>query len=276
MTRIEVINCEDDPRVEVFRDVRDRDLRGRDGIFMAESEMVVRRLLRTPAAVHSLLLCPERRARMRDVLDGLPPEIPIYEAPIELMESIAGFHIHRGVLAAGRRPLESHVVIDRLFDCLPTEGNGRVLAASGINNVDNMGGLFRTAAALSVCGVLLGDRCCDPLYRKAIRVSMGHVLSVPWAVHDPLIEGLQEFRSRGWTLVAAETGVDALPVAQWNPPPRMVLVVGAEGSGLTQDVLDLCDQRIEIPMAKGVPSLNVVVAAGILLAHGPIGSINPR
>lgn len=276
MTRVEVIERVDDSRIEIFRDVRDRDLRGRDGVFMAESEMVVRRLLRTPAAVHSVLLSPERRVRMQDVLAALPPEIPVYEASIELMESIAGFHIHRGVLAAGRRPLESHVVLDRLFAQLPAAGDCRVLAVSGINNVDNMGGLFRTAAALQVHGVLLGDRCCDPLYRKAIRVSMGHVLSVPWAVHDPIVDGLRQFQARGWSLVAAETGAAAISIDQWRPPSRMVLVVGAEGHGLSDEVLGLCDQIVEIPMAEGVPSLNVVVAAGIMLAHERPAPTNPH
>lgn len=262
-----LIEQADDPRIEVFRDVRDRDLRGREGIFMAESEMVVRRLLRTPSQVHSLLLSPERCQRMTDVLDRLPADVPVYVGSLALMEAVAGFHIHRGVLAAGHRPLESHLSIDRLLEALPDHGPCTVLAASGINNVDNMGGLFRTAAALGVSGVLLGDRCCDPLYRKAIRVSMGHVLSVPWAVHDAMAEGLQRIRTAGFRLVAAETGTGSMSLGQWQRHERSLVIVGAEGHGLSPEVLAQVDDIVEIPMASGVPSLNVVVAAGIMLSH---------
>lgn len=233
---------------------------------MAESEMVVRRLASTPDRLHSLLLSPAKFDRMRDELIDLPDDVGVYLADLDLMEQIAGFHIHRGVLAAGWRPVEQELVFERLLERVPASGPFTVLAAQGINNADNMGGLFRTGAGLGVDAILLGDRCCDPLYRKAIRVSMGHVLGVPWVVHAPLAGALLTLRDEcGCSIVAAESCPGASPLDDLTSSSRMVIVVGSEGDGLTQDVLEVAHQVIEIPMADGVPSLNVVVAAGIML-----------
>ena len=266
MSRPVTITALDDPRIDVFRDVRDRDLRGRSGVFMAESEMVVRRLLRTPDRLHSLLLSPAKCDRMEDDLRGLPGDVPVYVADLPLMEAIAGFHIHRGVLAAGWRPTEQDVAFDRLLERLPEQGTCTILAAAGINNVDNMGGLFRTAAALGVREVLLEEGCCDPLYRKAVRVSMGHVLSVPWSVCQDLPAALRMLGERGMRLTAAESCGRSVCLRDAVTAERRVVVVGAEGTGLEERVLDACDDVVEIPMAAGVPSLNVVVAAGIVLS----------
>jgi tRNA G18 (ribose-2'-O)-methylase SpoU len=250
----------------VFRDVRDRDLRGRQGIFMAESEMVVRRLLRTPERLHSLLLSPSKYERLALDLKGLPESCPVHVADLGIMESIAGFHVHRGVLAAGWRPIEQDLVFERLLERLPADGPCVVLAASGINNSDNMGGLFRTAAALGVSELLLDGRCCDPLYRKAIRVSMGHVLSVPWVVTGDFSGALQTLHRHGFRVTAAESCPRSAPLGEQPRGGRRVLVVGPEGHGLDDAILDVCDEVVEIPMSRGVPSLNVVVAAGIVLA----------
>lgn len=264
MNTPELITDSADPRIDVFRDVRDRDLRGRQGIFMAESEMVVRRLLRTPEQLHSLLLSPAKFERMKN---DLPPQVTVHVAELAMMEAIAGFHIHRGVLAAGWRPAEQDVTFQRLLERLPPTGACTVLAASGINNTDNMGGLFRTAAALGVQDLVLEDGCCDPLYRKAIRVSMGHVLSVPWVRCEDLATSLASLSSCGFRITAAESCERSVALSHVEPCERRVVVVGAEGHGLNQSVLDAADEIIEIPMAAGVPSLNVVVATGIVLAH---------
>jgi tRNA G18 (ribose-2'-O)-methylase SpoU len=250
----------------VFRDVRDRDLRGRSGIFMAESEMVVRRLLRTPDQLHSLLLSPAKHERLADALANVPQDVGVYVAELEVMEAIAGFHIHRGVLAAGWRPSEQDVLFDRLLERIPPSGRCVILAASGINNSDNIGGLFRTAAAFGIDSLLLGSDCCDPLYRKSVRVSMGHVLSVPWSTCEDLAVALKMLRDQHeFQIVAAESGEDALSLDACPITDRVVVAVGAEGHGLSQEVLRCADHIAEIPMAHGVPSLNVVVAAGIFL-----------
>lgn len=271
-----VIDSCEDPRVEIFREVRDRDLRGRRGVFMAESEMVVRRLLERPGQLHSLLLSPAKYERLLGAMGDLPAEVGVFVAKLDVMEQIAGFHIHRGVLAAGWRPSEQDLVFDRLLERTPKGGGWLILAAAGINNSDNMGGLFRTAAAFGVDEMLLGDSCCDPLYRKAIRVSMGHVLRVPWVVHHDLSEALTRLRAEhGFRVVAAETGDGARPLGSCTFGARTIVVVGAEGHGLDRAVLDASDDIVEIPMAQGVPSLNVVVAAGIVL-HGVVSSSGSR
>lgn len=259
------IESRDDPRIEVFRDVRDRDLRGREGVFIAESEMVVRRLLRRPGRMQSLLLSPARFESMRDVLEGIGDEIPVYVAPQSLMEDIAGFHVHRGVLAAGIRPDARALAPGPFIDGLPREGPCLVLAAVGITNVDNMGGLFRVAAAFGAAGVLLDGASCDPLYRKSIRVSMGHVLSVPWAVAEDLPRAISQLRDRGMGIWAAESCEAAVPLRGTPPPERSVVLMGNEGKGLDVRVLRAADVVVEIPMAQGVPSLNVVSAAAVVL-----------
>lgn len=260
-----IVESEDDPRIDVFRDVRDRDLRGRDGIFMAESELVVRRLLRTPERLHSLLLSPPRFEAMQDVLREIPQTLPVYVAPLPLMESIAGFHIHRGVLAAGVRPSARDLACAPFIDALPASGPCLVLGASGITNVDNMGGLFRVAAAFGASGVLLDGACCDPLYRKAIRVSMGHTLSVPFAVAEDLPAAIVRLRERALSTWAMESDVGAANLCDVAPGERAVVLVGNEGKGLSQALLDAADTVAEIPMAPGVPSLNVVCAASVAL-----------
>lgn len=262
------ISSLEDERVDVFRDVRDRDLRGRQGMFMAESEMVVRRLLKTPEYLHSLLLTPAKYESLAADIDASGLAIPVYIASLQTMESIAGFHIHRGVLAAGWRPTEQDTSIERTYERVSQKESCTILAASGINNSDNMGGLFRTAAAFGVNEIILDSRCCDPLYRKAIRVSMGHVLSVQWSVADDFAGALNRLQSDfGFGITAAESGVGGNSVRTWSGSPRCVLVVGAEGEGLSGDVLDVADEVVEIPMSSEVPSLNVVVAAGVVLSH---------
>jgi tRNA G18 (ribose-2'-O)-methylase SpoU len=255
----------EDPRIDVFRDVRDRDLRGRDGIFMAESELVVRRLLRTPERLHSLLLSPPRFEAMQDVLVNLPDALQVFVAPLPLMESIAGFHIHRGVLAAGLRPSTDDLALAPFIKALPATGPCVVLGAAGITNVDNMGGLFRVAAAFGAAGVVLDARCCDPLYRKAIRVSMGHTLSVPFAVADDLLLGMAALLDWGLPTWAMESDVEAVQLHHAPPPERAFVLVGNEGKGLSQDVRMAAHTVAEIPMAPGVPSLNVVCAASVAL-----------
>ena len=259
------VESDDDPRIDVFRDVRDRDLRGRDGIFMAESELVVRRLLRTPERLHSLLLSPPRLEAMGDVLCDIPESLPVYVAPLSIMESIAGFHIHRGVLAAGVRPSASDLASTPFIDALPVTGPCLVLAAAGITNVDNMGGLFRVAAAFGAAGVLLDGACCDPLYRKAIRVSMGHSLSVRFAVAEDLPKAISGLQARALPTCAMESHVGAATLCDISLGERAVILVGNEGKGLSNALLEAADSVAEIPMAPGVPSVNVVCAASIAL-----------
>jgi tRNA G18 (ribose-2'-O)-methylase SpoU len=256
----------DDPRVEIFRDVRDKDLRGRDRLFMAESEMVLRRLLQTPARLHALLLSPERLAALGDAITLLPDAVPVYVADVAVMTEIAGFHIHRGVLAAGIRPARWELTLDRALGHLRGRAEVTILVAEGLTNVDNMGGLFRNAAAFGADGVVLDPACCDPLYRKAIRVSMGHVLSTPWAVGAVWPDDLHRLkREWGVTLVGGEITPSAVPLWEMPRAPRLAMIFGAEAHGLSAGSLAACDTVCAIPMSASVPSINVAAASAVFL-----------
>lgn len=256
----------DDPRIDLFRDVRDRDLRGHDGVFMAESEIVLHRLVLRPERLHAVLLSPAKHARLADALRGLPDGIPVYVADLELMTRIAGFHVHRGVLALGRRQPRDELSLDNALGHLRGREDLVLLLAESLTNVDNIGGLFRNAAAFGADGIVLDPACCDPLYRKAIRVSVGHVLSVPYAVSGSWPDDLARLKVEwGITLVGAESQADA--AALWTLPPRrrVGLLFGSEARGLSPGALAACDSVCEIPMAADVPSLNVTNAAAVFL-----------
>ncbi|MFK7958947.1 MAG: TrmH family RNA methyltransferase [Phycisphaerales bacterium] len=264
----DTIERPDDPRLEVFRDVRDRDLRSREGLFMAESERVLRRLVRRPERLHSVLLSPGRRVDLDDLVRQLPPEVPVHVAPMDIICRIAGFHVHRGVLAAGRRPRSEDLTIDAALGHLAGRPHLTILVAEGITNVDNIGGLFRNAAAFGVDGVLIDPTCCDPLYRKAIRVSAGHVLSTPWAMATEWPADLIQLRERlGVSLVAAELTQESRPTWEIDAfgAARTALVFGSEARGVSADALAACDAVAEIPMAAGVPSLNVATSSAVML-----------
>ena len=265
---IEIVRL-DDPRVNVFRNVRDADLRGRDDLFMAESELVLRRLLRTPDRLHSILLSHEKFIRLEDALEELPGEIPIYVADLRLIHEIAAFHVHRGVLAAGRRqPPESLTVDAALGSFRDPENPARLtlIAAEGITNVDNMGALFRNAAAFGVSGIVLDPTCCDPLYRKAIRVSMGHALAIPYAVSNDWANDLSRLKHE-WRMhvIGAESNERSKALWSIEQCQRTLLIFGSEGHGLSQRTLGLCDEIAEVPMAGDVPSINVAVASAVFL-----------
>ncbi len=250
-----------------YANLKDRDLRPRGGLFIAEGALVVRELIRSRFPVESVLIAQPRLDSMRDALDALPIDTPVYVAPQAVLDAIVGFHVHRGVLALGRR--------------LPPTPPGELLAGApaavileNLTNHDNVGGIFRTVAALAPPNtpVLLSPGCCDPLYRKALRVSIGHVLHVPFTTLTPWPDALASIRHAGFhTLALTPRDSPDCPARtlgeeiRSGPPRRWALVLGTEGSGLSDAALRACAQRLRIPMAPSVDSLNVVVAAGIAL-----------
>ena len=262
MPRISAIDDPADPRIAPYRDIRERDLVGRQGLFIAEGEVVVRVLL--GASRHeplSLFLAEKRIAALSDVIDRLPDKVPVYVAPESIMDEIAGFPIHRGILALGRRAAPSPV------DALPADLPRRAVALVlfGIANHDNMGGLFRNAAAFGVDLVVLDSNCCDPLYRKAIRVSAGNVLTVPFVQLGREVEVLDLLAAYGFEAVALSPGGETL-LAETGRSDRLALLFGAEGPGLPDHVLERA-RTVRIPIAAGVDSLNVATASGIVLHH---------
>jgi tRNA G18 (ribose-2'-O)-methylase SpoU len=234
-----------DPRLAVYRDLTDGDLRRQGEAFIAEGTFVIRRLLASRYPVSSLLVAPNRLAPEWEDLD-----VPVYVADQSVLNAVAGFDIHRGALAAGRRlPLPPpHALLGTAR---------RVAVLEAISDTENMGSLFRNAAAFGIDAVLLTADCCDPLYRRSVRVSMGNVLHVPFTVIDSL-DALS-----GFTTVALTPAPDAEPLPSWTPPERVAVLVGAEGPGLRPGTLAAADQRVRIPMAAGVDSLNVATAAAV-------------
>ncbi|MDP7008665.1 MAG: RNA methyltransferase [Phycisphaerales bacterium] len=260
----EIVSSFDDPKIDAYRNITDADLRGRKHLFMCESEMVVRRLLKTDWNIHSLFLSPTKYEQLSSTVENC--SAPIYVADVHLMTEIVGFHIHRGALAAVHRPEQTEVSVDNLFRTLKGRDKLSLLLAQRITNVDNMGALFRNAAAFGVDALLFDHQCCDPLYRKAIRVSMGHTLSMPWAITDCWEDTLHQLKTGlDVQIIGCETGGRAVPLWDVQFSDKRAFVMGEEKSGLSPTSLRACDAIAEIPMANQVPSINVSVASAVAL-----------
>ena len=251
-----------DPRVADFFALNDPDRRrvverDRD-FFVAEGAFVVRHLLQSPYPVRALLATAHGLRALDDVLPQV--KAPVYLVGQDLMTSIAGFRFHRGVLAtAGRRPPP---------DLAPVvAGAGQVLMAEGVTDNENLGSLFRNAAAFGVAGVVLDATSADPLYRRSVRVSMGHVLRLPFTRVPDAPAAIAELRRLGFEILALTPGAGAEDIRTVGPGGRRVLLVGAEGPGLSERALAAADLRVRIAMAAGVDSLNVATAAAVALHH---------
>ena len=249
-----------DPRVSDYLNVRERDLVGRQGRFIAEGEVVLRALLsQSRYEVESLFLSERRISAIEPLLTEVPAAVPVYVAPQAVMDQISGFPVHRGILALGRR-LSALSPAELLGTLPPT---ALVLALVGVANHDNVGGLFRNAAAFGVSAVLLDHASCDPLYRKALRVSVGASLLVPFARAGDPLDLLIVLSRAGFDLLALSPRGDE-PLAHIRRQARTALILGAEGQGLPEAVLSRT-RRVRIAMANGFDSLNVATASGIAL-----------
>jgi len=261
---VERIEGAGDPRVEAWRGVRDGELLRARGLFVAEGRLVVRRVLDEGRyRVHSLLMNDAALNDLSSPLRSIAEDVPILVGSAGDLAGIAGYHVHRGCLALVHRP--PAVPIDGIIARAQT-----LVVLEGVSNADNVGGVFRNAAAFGADAVLLSPTCCDPLYRKAIRTSMGAALRVPFARADaadwPGV--LIRVRAAGFTIVALtprEPSERLDAIAGRPRPARVALIVGAEGAGLTPAVESTADYRVRIPISDDVDSLNVAVAAGIAL-----------
>ncbi|MBB5153789.1 TrmH family RNA methyltransferase [Saccharopolyspora phatthalungensis] len=248
-----------DPRVDDFRDLSRADRRpdrpGGRGLVIAEGVVVVERLLASPYPVRALFGV---RRRVDELLAAtMDLDVPAYVTDADVMARVVGFHLNRGVLA----------VADRAPVIAPAEliGRSRRLAVlEGIGDHENLGALFRNAAALGVDGVLLGAGCSDPLYRRSVRVSMGHVLRVPFAHLDSWPEDLKLLRDNGFRVAALTPRADARALRDAALDRGSVAVLlGSEGPGLTDEAIAAADLAVRIPMVGGVDSLNVATAGAI-------------
>lgn len=252
----------DDPRLETYRSVSDPELLRLRGLFVAEGRLVVRRVV--DDARYRLVSVAVNDAAYRDLADVLarvPKTVPVLVAEGAALEKVAGYHVHRGCLALVERPqlptIDEVVARDEI-----------VVVLENVANADNVGGVFRNAAAFGAAGIVLSPACCDPFYRKAVRTSMGAVLRVPFARAESWPAALARIKAAGRHVVALTPRGSAQPIdefARQRGDNAIALVAGTEGSGVSADVESLADACVRIPMVDGVDSLNVAVALGIAL-----------
>ena len=264
MSPIQIENP-NDPRLEPFRDVRERDLIGRRGLFLVEGKVTLNVFAaRSRFAAESVLLLDRGWERAGDELQAtlskLSAAAPIYVIPGNIYDQIAGFPMHRGVLAAARRgpPIDPS-------DLLSTSGPRTVLILAGLSNHDNVGACFRNAAAFGADAILLDAESCDPLYRKSIRVSAGAALWLPFAQFGSpltLVDLALEHGFDVWSLTPREGAAD---ISALRRPDRLAIVLGAEGPGLDEAVIAK-GRPVRIPMAADVDSLNVATAGAVALS----------
>jgi tRNA G18 (ribose-2'-O)-methylase SpoU len=259
---VERVPALDDPRLADYHHLRDPSRRmgveRARGIFTVEGLLSVEALLASPYRVRSVLVSEEHLER---VARQLGSEVAVLTLPAAEMAEVTGVHFHRGVLAVGERaPLPSAGDVLAATD--------RVLVLEGVNDHENLGALFRNAAAFGVGAVLLDPTTADPLYRRSTRVSLGHVLRVPFARAEAWPQAVEDLRGLGFTTLALTPSSGAVPLGQLlqPAPARVALLVGAEGPGLSPAAMEASDHRVRIPMAGGVDSVNVATAAAIALA----------
>ena len=279
----------DDPRIADYRDIAEAELVRSRGLFVAEGRLIVRRLIEDRRhTIRSVLVSDAAYRALEAVLVPVAAETPVYVCDAADFLGITGHDLHRGCLALVERPaplslgelLLPFAPLDRVARVLvdPPEKPGpqdpahtqvqTVVVLEHVTNADNVGGVFRNAAAFGADAVVLGSTCCDPLYRKAIRTSMAATLRVPYARAERWPGDLDELRTHGFTIVALtprEPSLTLDELAQRPRPPKIAWLVGTEGEGLTADALSFADQHVSIPIAPEVDSLNLAVAVGIAL-----------
>ena len=261
----ELITDPDDPRVADFRDLKAGDRpEGTPrwgGPVIVEGVSAVQRLLASDYRIRAVFGVPGRVAAL-----DLPDDVVAYEADKWLLSEVIGFRLTRGVLAsADRRPPED---LDALLAGPDPVAPRRLAVLEALNDAENLGSIARSAVALGVDGLVLDPRCADPLYRRAVRVSMGHVLALPFAVLADWPGGLVRLHEAGYLTVALTPAPDAVDLAGIDPRahPRTAVLLGAEGPGLTPEAQQAASVRARIPMRAGVDSLGVAAAAAVAFA----------
>jgi tRNA G18 (ribose-2'-O)-methylase SpoU len=227
-----------------------------EGMFIAEGAKVIRRALDAGYPLRALLLEEKWLAGLADVVETV--QAPVFVATRELLDATTGYAVHRGALAAmSRLPLPS---VSELID-----GASRLAVLEDVNDHTNVGAIFRAAAGLGMDGILLSPRCADPLYRRAVKVSMGAVFALPYARIATWPGGLEQLRDAGFTAVALAPGVGSFTLSELaeRKLPKLALILGTEGDGLRPSTMAAAELTVGIPMARGVDSLNVAAAAAV-------------
>jgi tRNA G18 (ribose-2'-O)-methylase SpoU len=257
------ISDPDDDRVRDYTQLTDMALRRtrepQEGLYLAESEKVIRRALEAGHRPRSYLMAPRWLDDLSDlVADAECRDVPVYVGEPAVLESLTGFHLHRGAIAAMHRPPLPDVAA-------VLEGARRVAVLEDVVDHTNVGAMFRSAAALGVDAVLVTPRCADPLYRRSVRVSMGTVFQVPWTRVEPWPDGIDALQRSGFTVAALALTDNSVSLDQLasDPPERLALVLGTEGHGLAEATVAASDVVVRIPMSGGVDSLNVAAASAV-------------
>jgi tRNA G18 (ribose-2'-O)-methylase SpoU len=279
--RRELVTDLEDPRLDDYRNLKDATLAGARGRFIVEGRGTLRVLLsRSHFRPDSILLNERSFAALEADLEKFEPDCPIYVGGQPLLDRIVGFPIHRGCLAACARD-ELQDPLDLARRLKDQEAAPRIIVLEGLTNLDNVGLIFRNAMALGARAVLLCPRTCDPLYRKAIRTSMGGSLCVPFARAEDLPRLLLGLRELEFEVLAFDPGEPGVEIQSVDASRlgATALLFGTEGPGLSAQALAAADRRVRIAMEEGVDSLNVAVSAGIalsllrpLLRRGEVGS----
>ena len=236
------------------------------GLYLAESEKVIRRALAAGHRPRSFLMGQRWITDLSDIVGRAESQgVPVYFARARIIEAMTGFHLHRGALASMHRP--QLVEPAELLQSALLHEASRVLVLEDIVDHTNVGAVFRSAAALGVDAVLVTPRCADPLYRRAVRVSMGTVFQVPWTRIEPWPAGLEVLRDHGFTVAAFALGDGAISLDDLaaNQPDRLAMIFGTEGDGLTRLAVKGADLVVKIPMSGGVDSLNMAAASAVAL-----------
>lgn len=252
----------DDPRLAEYRSVSDAELLRRRNRFVAEGRLVVERLVASGHHVHSFLLNNASFRALEALIARLAADVPVYVCETDEFAALTGFNLHRGCLALAERPRPLTV-----SDVV--RGADLLLVLEGVTDADNVGSAFRNAAAFGA-SVILSEACCDPLYRKAIRTSMGAALRIPYARMNEWPTELDALKTAGFTIVALtprDDAVDLAVCARRQPGQKLALLVGSEGPGLTSDAAAIADVRVRIAINADVDSLNLATATGIALYH---------
>jgi tRNA G18 (ribose-2'-O)-methylase SpoU len=258
---IVAVDDPDDERLAPFVSLTDADLRreieGGRGIFVVEGALALAQLVQSPYQLRSVLVTPAKLDAVRALVGG--SDADLFVAGQAVLDRVVGFHLHRGVVATAERGTA------RSLDSVLASRPPRIAVLERVNDHENLGSLFRNAAAFGIGGVLLDPETADPLYRRTVRVSMGHVLRVLFARAEPWPHALDAIHANGYSVVALTPDPAAEPIdgLAADPPARVAFLIGAEGPGLSAAAQDAADSRVRIPMAPGVDSINVATAAAI-------------
>jgi len=256
-----------DPRIAVYTNLPLRKRHPASDTFIAEGRLLVKRLIASRFELESVLLDP---SRCEDIAAAVPDDVPVYTAPRVMLEKIAGFRFHAGVIACGRRgkrpALHELTANSAAADASATRVSAFTVC-DDVFDVENLGSILRTSLALGAAGALCGPRGADPFHRRALRLSMGAAFKLPLHQPDDIPAALTQLRQAGYDIVAAVADGDAEPLSAASRSQQVAIVLGNEANGLSPATLACCNRRVTIPMHGRADSLNVAVAAGIVLHH---------